>query len=65
MSPAFAARLRELDGGVRSYRSGHSYTLEQFDLDEATVRERFAQIYERFDFDAANGAPKMAAEAAG
>lgn len=35
---------------VRSYASRHIYSLEQFGLDERTLRKRFAKVYEQYEF---------------
>jgi len=46
----FIRQLRAEDTNVKSYTSKHIYSLEQFGLDEATLRKRFARVYEQYEF---------------
>ncbi len=46
----FIRQLRVEDTNVKSYVSKHIYSLEQFGLDETTLRKRFAGVYEQFEF---------------
>ncbi|TVQ91813.1 MAG: sulfotransferase [Chromatiaceae bacterium] len=43
--PAFAAALAAADGQARGYRSGHRYSLTEFGLTPAAIRNRFAGAY--------------------
>jgi len=45
LSPAFAATLAAEQASARRYRSSHHYSLEQFGLDAAEIRRRFAAAY--------------------
>ncbi|MFZ0451757.1 MAG: sulfotransferase [Desulfatiglandaceae bacterium] len=44
----FIRQLQLEDADVKSYTSKHIYSLEQFGLDETTLRERFAGVYEQY-----------------
>jgi omega-hydroxy-beta-dihydromenaquinone-9 sulfotransferase len=62
ISPEFDAFLRGEDTRARKYKSEHRYDLGKFGLDEEVVRERFAEVFERYTFE---GTPptRAAAEA--
>lgn len=45
----FIGQLRVEDANVKSYTSKHVYSLEQFGLDETTVRKCFAGVYEQYE----------------
>jgi len=49
LDPDFISQLRLDDTRGRSYASKHIYSLEQFGLDEITLRKRFAGVYEQYE----------------
>ena len=44
VSPGFAAQLQRAAVESREFRSGHRYSLAEYDLDEAELRDRFAGV---------------------
>ncbi len=46
-------------GRTGTKASKHRYSLDEFDLDEATIRSRFAEVYTRFVFDGAKPPPQQ------
>jgi omega-hydroxy-beta-dihydromenaquinone-9 sulfotransferase len=48
----FIRHLHLEDTKVKSYVSKHVYSLEQFGLDEATLRKRFSRVYEEYELSA-------------
>jgi hypothetical protein len=46
---SFIKQLRLEDANAKSYTSKHVYSLEQFGLDEATLRKRFSRVYEEYE----------------
>jgi hypothetical protein len=53
LRPGFAAALAEEGRRARDYATRHHYRLGDFALDAATIRRRFAHVYERFSFSRA------------
>jgi hypothetical protein len=51
LSPAFAAKLRDVSERAGSYESRHRYDLESLGLSREGILEEFADIFERFGFD--------------
>lgn len=51
MSPEFAARLAEEARRSRAHRSEHVYTLEEYGITRAEIRERLAPLFERFGWE--------------
>ena len=45
----FIQQLRVEGANVKAYESRHTYSLEQFGLDEITIRTRFAKVYEQYE----------------
>jgi len=45
----FVKELRLEDANARFYVSKHVYSLEQFGLDEETLRKRFSRVYEKYE----------------
>ena len=60
ISPQFARALREETERARSYRSTHSYSLEQHGLSREQVLAEYGDIVERFGF--APPAPRVSGE---
>lgn len=58
MMPEFAQRLAERAAAQRRFASNHRYRLEDFDLDPHRVREEFADVCERFGYDAPEAATR-------
>ena len=50
VSDAFSASLQQADRKSRNSSSGHRYRLEDFELSEQGLTERFAEVYERYRF---------------
>ncbi len=50
-SPGFREHLERMSERARSHTSGHSYTLEEFDLSADELKRRFAGLNSRFGFD--------------
>ncbi|MEW6665329.1 MAG: sulfotransferase [Thermodesulfobacteriota bacterium] len=50
LGEAFEAVLTRETEQARQYRSRHEYSLDRMGLDSGSLRERFADIYERFGF---------------
>lgn len=50
MSPEFEAILDEAEAKTGTHETKHSYSLEEFGLDEAEIREELAPLFERFDW---------------
>ena len=44
VSPEFAGRLEHEAAKSREFRSGHRYSLDEYGLDEAELRDRFAGV---------------------
>lgn len=57
---ALRNRAVEISGSADSKASAHRYTLEEFGLDETSIRSRFAAVYSSFEFGRAR--PAMAQE---
>ena len=51
LSESLRAGADELAHGAKTKASSHRYTLEEFGLDEQSIRSRFAAIYTSFEFD--------------
>ena len=47
---ALTARLTELAGESREFRSAHQYSLDEFDLSADLIKSRFARVYQYFRF---------------
>ncbi len=60
LSEDFSQRLEALGERARSHQSGHHHALADHQLNEADIRERFADIHAVFDFTRAT--PQPAAE---
>ncbi len=56
ISPTLLEAIRNLPDGPDAKTSRHKYTLEEFDLSEATVRSRLAAVYTSFEFGGATPA---------
>ncbi len=52
MSDEFRERLAGEGKRERSYKTRHSYSLEEFGLEEDVIRERLGDLFERFQWDA-------------
>jgi hypothetical protein len=50
MSPEYEAILDEAQAGAGRHETRHSYSLEEFGLDEAEIRKQLAPLFERFDW---------------
>jgi hypothetical protein len=48
LSPAFAEQLAEEERHSRAHRSEHVYSLEEYGIARAEIRERLAPLFERF-----------------
>ncbi len=48
--PAFQLRLTEDTQRGKEYKSRHSYSLEEFGLEEEEIRGRFQELNARFGF---------------
>ena len=53
MSAQYSQRLIALGAAANEFRSGHRYELSDFGLDEASLREAFADVYAGLPVDAA------------
>jgi hypothetical protein len=62
-SPGFHERLAEDTRRSRGHKSRHSYSLEEFGLDEEEVRGRFRGLNARFGFDSTPGGSPTEVEA--
>lgn len=62
-SPDFQERLAEDARRGRGHKSRHSYSLEEFGLDEEEVRSRFRGLNARFGFDSTPGESSSEVEA--
>lgn len=51
-SPEFQAQLNQDTQRSQQYRSRHTYSLEEFGLEEAEIRNRFQELNARFGFGA-------------
>ena len=52
MFEQFEQKLNNEAVQSKTYRSRHKYSLEQYDLDEAVILDRFADVFHSFDFAA-------------
>lgn len=52
MSDAVRARLRAEQERARRHETEHRYSLAEFGLDDAAIREQLASLFERFGWDA-------------
>lgn len=50
IGPKFAERLETEHERARTYRSGHTYSLEQYGLTPDGVLDEFGEVFRRFDF---------------
>jgi len=50
MSPEYEALLDEAQAKAGKHETQHSYSLEEFGLDEAEIRKELAPLFERFDW---------------
>ena len=51
MSDAYRARLEEATQVARKYESRHGYTLEEFGMSKAWIRERLGDVLDSYGFD--------------
>ncbi|MCH2173407.1 sulfotransferase [Myxococcota bacterium] len=51
MTPAYESVLDELQERARKHVSGHSYGLEEFGLDESSIRSDTPTVFQRYRFD--------------
>jgi hypothetical protein len=51
MSDAYRARLEEAAKLARGYESRHGYTLEEFGMSKAWIRERLGDVLDSYGFD--------------
>lgn len=51
MSPGFRAELHAATSRQRDYRSEHAYSLEEFGISRAWLREQVPEVYDEFGFD--------------
>jgi hypothetical protein len=51
MSDAYRARLEEATQLARDYESRHGYTLEEFGMSKAWIRERLGDVMDSYGFD--------------
>ena len=50
MSPEYAQQLDTEQTKIRSYKSNHAYTLEDYDLTADGILQDFRDVFERFGF---------------
>jgi hypothetical protein len=62
ISPEFRELLEAAHQRACAYKSTHGYSLEQFGLDDRTIRKEFAHAFASFDFDAAAGNDRRSPE---
>jgi len=55
MTPDYAAFLDEAQARAGRHETQHSYSLEEFGLDEAEIRQRLAPLFDRFQWPSADG----------
>lgn len=55
MSPEYEAILDEVQTKAGGHETKHSYSLEEFGLDEAEIRKKLAPLFERFQWPRAEG----------
>ena len=53
LSPSFEAKLDEAEARTGQHETRHRYSLDEFGLDEQTIRKRLAPLFERFDWPSA------------
>ncbi len=53
IAPEYQALLSSEEKRVRSHRSGHTYSLAEFDLEADAIRLRLKDLFDRFGWDAA------------
>lgn len=51
VSEAFQQRLKERTATARSYKSKHSYSLEQYGYSKSAIRKELKVVFDRFDFE--------------
>jgi len=57
MTEAYRELLRAEGKRARTHVSGHAYSLEEFGLEAGVIRERLADLFERYQWDAGPPAP--------
>ena len=57
MTEAYRELLRGEGKRARTHVSGHAYSLEEFGLEAGVIRERLADLFERYQWDAGPPAP--------
>ncbi|MCO5233919.1 MAG: sulfotransferase [Chitinophagales bacterium] len=50
VSSAFNERLKKALGRAKNYKSGHSYSLEQYGMSKEEVRDRLQEVFDRYQF---------------
>ena len=51
LSPTVIETLKAQQDRARAHKSSHSYGLEEFGIDEATLKHKLADLFERFQWD--------------
>jgi len=56
MTPAVSLALEAQQGRARAHQSSHSYDLEEFEIDEAKLKQDLRELFDRFGWDAQQNA---------
>jgi hypothetical protein len=58
MTPGYRAMLAKQGSRARQHQSGHSYALDEFGLEPREIRERLAELFDRYRWDDAAAAAR-------